>query len=396
MLVVRKDFFMHILFCKWHAYGQENVIFALKKLGHQVDELFLEFEKSDLEEYHESINDAFFRHMDKNNYDVVFSLNYFPIISSVCKHFHTAYISWCVDAPLIQLYHNSVYNSCNIIFSFDRVTVQRLREMGVSRIYHLPLSADVEHFDTINYNTSQYSADVSFVGSTYEERTFFTQISSHISPYLSGYFQAITDIAENLPGINFLEEAISLDIKNELMAMLHLSYDDSYVGKWEMLFANSFLGTYVTYNERLHILQKLSEHFSVFLYTKSPTELMPLVKKCGSIDYLSEMPIVFRNSAINLNITLKTIKTGIPLRVFDVLGCGGFLISNYQEELEELFVDGKDLVLYHSQEELVEKVDWYLKHDTERKKIAVSGYNTVRERHTALDRLEELFRIYQG
>ena len=59
-------------------------------------------------------------------------------------------------------------------------------------------------------------------------------------------------------------------------------------------------------------------------------------------------------------------------------------------------MDGKDLVLYHSQEELVEKVDWYLKHDTERKKIAVSGYNTVRERHTALDRLEELFRIYQG
>lgn len=91
--------------------------------------------------------------------------------------------------------------------------------------------------------------------------------------------------------------------------------------------------------------------------------------------------------------TLKTIKTGIPLRVFDVFGCRGFLISNYQEEMEELFVDGKDLVLYHSQEELLEKVAWYLKHDTERNKIAANGYNTVKERHTAMGRLTELFGI---
>ena len=384
---------MHILFCKWHSYGQENVIAALKKLGHQVDELFLEFEKSDLKEYHEFIYNEFFQHMEKNSYDVVFSLNYFPIISSVCEHFHFTYISWCVDAPLIQLYHNSVYNSCNIIFSFDCATVQDLKKKGITRIYHLPLSADIEHFDTINYNTSKYNADVSLVGSTYEERTFFTQISSYLSPYLSGYFQAITDIAENLPGINFLEEVISPEIKNELMAMLRLKYDDSYIGSWEMLFANSFLGTYVTYNERLHNLQELSEHFSVSLYTKSSTELLPLVKNCGPVDYLSEMPVVFRNSAINLNMTLKTIKTGIQLRVFDVLGCRGFLISNYQEGLAELFEDGKDLVMYHSQEELLEKVDWYLMHDAERKRIATNGYNNVKKNHTAMNRLIELFRI---
>lgn len=177
------------------------------------------------------------------------------------------------------------------------------------------------------------------------------------------------------------------------MAILRLKYDDSYIGSWEMLFANSLLGTYVAYNERLHILQELSEHFSVSLYTRSSTELLPLVKDCGSVDYLTEMPIVFHNSAVNLNMTLKTIKTGIPLRVFDVLGCRGFLISNYQEEIAELFEDGKDLVLYHSQEELLEKVDWYLKHDTERKKIAANGYNSVKKNHTAMHRLKDLFGI---
>lgn len=384
---------MHILFCKWHAYGQENVITALRKLGHQVTELFMEFEKADLQGYSESIQDAFFQHMDNNSYEAVFSLNYFPVISSVCEDFQTVYISWCVDAPLIQLYHMSVYNSCNIIFTFDNATVQALQEKGISKVYYLPLSADVRYFDFDYCNGSKYMADVSFVGSTYEERTFFTQISPHISSYLSGYFQAVTDTSENLPGINFLEEVISQEIKNELLTMLHLQYDDSFIGSWEMLFANSFLGTYVTYNERLHILQELSEHFSVSLYTKSSTELLPLVKNCGPVDYLTEMPAVFRNSAINLNMTLKTIKAGIPLRVFDVLGCRGFLISNYQEEIAELFEDGQDLVLYHSQRELIEKAGWYLKHDAERERIAVNGYKNVKENHTAIDRLTELFKV---
>lgn len=194
---------MHILFCKWHTYGQNNIIESLKKMGHQVDEVFWELEKSDSKKYLESIHNGIFLHMEKNSYDAVFSLNYFPVISSVCENFHYIYISWCVDAPLIQLYNNSVYNSCNIIFSFDGATVQNLKEKGVARIYHLPLSADVEHFDTIQYNTLKYIEDVSFVGSTYQEKAFFTKISPYISSCMSGFFQAITDIAENLPGINF-------------------------------------------------------------------------------------------------------------------------------------------------------------------------------------------------
>ena len=55
----------------------------------------------------------------------------------------------------------------------------------------------------------------------------------------------------------------------------------------------------------------------------------------GYADYYEQMPKIFRLSDVNLNISLRTIQTGIPLRVLDVLACGGFLISNYQEELAE-------------------------------------------------------------
>ena len=57
------------------------------------------------------------------------------------------------------------------------------------------------------------------------------------------------------------------------------------------------------------------------------------------------MPLIFRESKINLNITLRSITSGMPLRALDIMGAGGFLLSNYQQELAENYIDGEELVL---------------------------------------------------
>lgn len=46
----------------------------------------------------------------------------------------------------------------------------------------------------------------------------------------------------------------------------------------------------------------------------------------------------------------KSIKTGIPLRLFDIMGAGGFLITNYQSEITQYFDIDKELVVYDSME----------------------------------------------
>ena len=66
------------------------------------------------------------------------------------------------------------------------------------------------------------------------------------------------------------------------------------------------------------------------------------------------------------------------MRIFDVLGAGGFLLTNYQEELEDYFEIGKDLVCYSSEEDLLQKTAYYLEHDEERKQIARNGYLKVK------------------
>lgn len=103
------------------------------------------------------------------------------------------------------------------------------------------------------------------------------------------------------------------------------------------------------------------------------------------------MPLVFSQSRINLNISLKTILTGIPLRVIDVLGCGGFLISNYQEEMEEYLDIGKECVVYENIEDLFMKTQYYLSHEEERKSIARAGYERVKKTLPLKKDLEKCF-----
>ena len=57
-------------------------------------------------------------------------------------------------------------------------------------------------------------------------------------------------------------------------------------------------------------------------------------------------------------------RSGLSLRIFDVHGCGGFLITNYQAELPEFFEIGKDLVAYESENHLKELCAYYLLSDS--------------------------------
>ena len=103
-----------------------------------------------------------------------------------------------------------------------------------------------------------------------------------------------------------------------------------------------------------------------------------------------EMPLVFQNSKINLNMTLRSIHTGIPLRAMDIMGCGGFLLTNYQEDFLHFFEPGVDYVFYSGEEELAGLAEYYLEHEEERMEIARNGYEKVKSAHTYRKRIQTL------
>lgn len=136
---------------------------------------------------------------------------------------------------------------------------------------------------------------------------------------------------------------------------------------------NWAMASEVTRRERILLLSLCGKRFDTKLYSYQDSEFIQGVKKCGAVDYVSEMPKVFACSKINLNPSLRIIQSGIPLRAFDIMGAGGFLLSNFQPELLDFYENEKEMIFYESLEDAVEKSDFYIKNEGLREKIAQSG-----------------------
>jgi glycosyltransferase involved in cell wall biosynthesis len=100
----------------------------------------------------------------------------------------------------------------------------------------------------------------------------------------------------------------------------------------------------------------------------------------------------FSESKIVFNISIKD---DINMRVFEVMGTGSFLLTNWLPTLGELFEDGKDLVTYKTYDEMVEKARYYIDHEEEREKIAQNGYNKVIQSHTYKNRIDKILGMVQ-
>lgn len=325
----------------------------------------------------------------------VFSINFFPSIAEVCHLHNTLYLCWTVDSPVPELFSGTLTYKTNRIFMFDRAQYEYFSPFNPDCIHHLPLASDAEHFtsvnDTITVNERrQYAHDISFIGSLYNEKNPLNKLS--LPPYMQGYINGMVNASLKVYGYNFLEELVNIDVVESLKtAGANFFEPDKPVTSPDYyIAAHSFIGYQVAETERIQTLNALARYFSVDLYTHSNTSALENVNIHGGVKTLTEMPKVFHLSRINLNMTIKPIQTGLPLRIFDIMGCCGFLMTNYQAELTDLFEIGVDLEAYSSLEELIDKCAFYLAHEDERAKIALKGYEKVKKYHTYQHRIAEM------
>ncbi len=102
--------------------------------------------------------------------------------------------------------------------------------------------------------------------------------------------------------------------------------------------------------------------------------------------YISQNKVfeIYQNSMINLNFTgisyednqpnkyfKKTTMTG---RIFEIIGSGGFLISENDDSIKYFFEPEKDLVIFKNKSDLIKKIKYYLANPNKRKQIAMNGH----------------------
>ena len=385
---------MHILMYRWKAYNYRDIEQTFRLLVHTVDNIEQELGNYDIDPEFEAVIEQKIR---ANHYDMVFTVNYFALISNVCQKLRIKYVSWTCDNPLISMYHESVFHDCNYIFTFDKTNYLEFREMGVEHIWYLPLAVDTERIDAVLTQAddlAKYRGDIAFVGSLYE-RNSYDKIKHTLPDYLKGYFDAVMEAQLNISGANIVEPMLTTDILEQLQQYFKLEKSEGSFSDLGLIFQTTVLGFKIAEIERRRALIELSKYFSVNVYSNSNVSDLVRVRYMGSVDYWSEMPKVFRASKINLNFTIPNIKSGIPLRVWDVLGAGGFLLTNYQAEIPLYFTEGEDLVCFDGIEDLREKAAYYLSHEEERNRIAGQGYEKVKKYHSYLNRIQTILKIIE-
>lgn len=380
---------MKILVYCWKAYNYTDVIQTFRALGHTVEEL-----EYHLDNYDEDA--VFFELLRKRllseTYDFVFTMNYFAVVSDACESCGVKYVIWTCDNPLISMYHESIFHSCNYIFCFDKTNYLEFKGMGCQHIWHLPLAVDTERIDHMLSQAEDlyaYENEIAFVGSLYE-RNSYDRMRDRLPDYLQGYFEAVIRAQMNISGGNIIDDLLQPDILAELEEYYKLEKSERSFSNLGLIFSTTVLGFQVAKRQRRQALLELGKRYEVTIYTNSDSSDLLGVTYRGGVDYWTEMPKVFHMSKINLNFTIPNIVSGIPLRVWDVLGSGGFLLTNYQAELPSYLENKKDLVCFEDLRQLNELTSYYLTHEEKRREIAAHGYQTVKRQHSYKKRVQQM------
>jgi len=107
------------------------------------------------------------------------------------------------------------------------------------------------------------------------------------------------------------------------------------------------------------------------------------------IDYRTELASVYRGTMISVNSTSCQMVTAVNQRVFDIPACGGFVISDNQADIAELFA-GDEIVVYESCEELIDKIRYYTEQESERVAISQKARSRVLKEHSVALRLRKI------
>lgn len=341
------------------------------------------------------------RILKKKKYDAVFSINYVWEIAKVCNDMDMMYIAWTYDSPALGGPDTYLYCDTNRIFMFDSREVKINKRKNIPNLYHLNLAVNTSRlngFKATGAQRQRFESDISFVGKLYDVE--LKKIMEILNPYAYGFVQAVIDMQMKNYGGNIIKDLITNQIIEFVTSedlIERLADFNNRVGVPKDTFSVSafqlFLHQAVANRERVMLLSLLSKHHQVTLYSPDKSEFFENIRYGGVVDYMKEMPYVFKCSKINLNITMRSIESGIPQRCIDVMGCHSFLLTNYQEDLFEEFKEGKSVVTYRSLEEAVDKADFYLRHDTLRNKIADNAYKIVKNNFSYRSQLSKIWKI---
>lgn len=373
---------MKVFFAGSEVMQIPNIPISLGKMGHEV----LLYDKSmEYVEEHEEEYELFLQYLTAQKPELVISTIFFQIVAAYTHRLGIRYAVYGMDSPHYAAWVPEYPMLDNVtLFHFDSREAELFREHGYRNVKYLPLAAGVTWADTVRATSAErraFASDVSFVGGLYGENPFDRYGGSLPDAAKESIWTLLEQAAFQWDGTDRLlcgvtPELVQACRETEGLRNHGLVMEDAYyLRQW-------VLARKLTHLERSLLLEQIAEEHDFRLYTREGESVPEGIRRCPPVNAMTEQLKVFQSSRINLNLTLRSIESGVPLRVFDIMSVGGFVLTDYRADAEELFRVDEELVMFATPEELMDKLNYYLGHEAAREKVAARGQKAVREKYS--------------
>lgn len=387
---------MNILYLHTSVLSDWDVTETLKKLDCNVKEFTAPLGMVEQDEKYVA---ELFSNIEQYHIDAVMSLRYFPIVSIACNAMKIKYVSWVCVSYEPGLYSCTMLNKCNYVFLTDYSLFQEFTSNDFPHIFYLPLAANVDRIRSIvekNENTEEYLSDVTMLQDIVTRESMFYNPLSPESPLkdaTKGYLEGCIACQHQISGLPSMAEHLPSYVWKDLTSNFIPNIGPDSIETPTHYYDYYYFNSLITYADRdihLNALAK-NEHFEkINLYNNCRSYRSDNIQCYQRVDYLSELPAVITQSKINLAVTHRNWRSGIPQISWDIMASGGFLLSNVQDDFLRLFPDCVP-VMYTEERELLSKAIYYLHHEKERQNLTARLLEEVTLKHTLKKRLEIIF-----
>lgn len=392
-----KRIIMRVLFVMSGQQQNASIMCTLARMGHEVGQYPAEAETIGADGRGERSEKQFMAFLESGRIDFVISNVFVLGIARTTFELGIKYAVYGMDSPMYETYLPVFprYDNCYLFF-FDKREWQMAKRQGYTNVYYLPLAADTAWTGNLVITEEEirkYSCDMSFVGSLYSDNLY----DQYIERFPGEVQQIFTEMMEKSAFWWDGQDRLGALLTLELAAFVRSRCPELYTRPYEMsneyYLKEYFFARKLTHIERTLLMELLAERYDIRLYTWDDETVPEGIRRYPQVPQMTDGFKVFYSSKINLNITMRSIESGVPMRVFDIMSVGGFVLSNYQEEIPELFEEGKEIVTFRTPEELIEKADYYLTHEKERMEIGINGYKKVQNCYTYEHQLRKIISI---
>ncbi len=308
-------------------------------------------------------------------------------LTSFFKSIEMPAASWYVDSPniIIRGFDKNVSPYISI-FLWDKWYIKDMEAMGFEEVAYLPLATDEEVFMPMKLSPldiKRYDADVGFVGNSMVKPTMekLEKVSTELHPLVEKMAQLLS--SSRMP----FDEVLKAIDEDELKRVKSLTVQERLDLEAAILWSATLL-------YRLSCIEALKDFNPCIHGDKDWKKLLGNGYRPGhSLNYYKELPVFYNACKVNLNATSLQMGQAVNQRVFDVPACGGFLLTDHQEALEELFEVGEEVITYKDKDEIPELVRFYLRNRDARKASARRGRQRVLREHTYKHRLKSIIQL---